>query len=77
MEIYNSFKPGLLLIGIVITVVVFIGYGIARDNKKMFITVLVGGAINFFVGAPDRVVQSFSGFGDLFLRFIQFFTGGG
>ncbi|WP_312694251.1 TcpD family membrane protein [Leuconostoc pseudomesenteroides] len=71
MDFYNSIKP-LLLVGTVVIAGwrVIVCYG-KSETKDMWMAILIGGVIYFFVNGPANSLQAFSGILNALLNWVK------
>ncbi|CBL91633.1 TcpD family membrane protein [Leuconostoc suionicum] len=71
MDIYNALKPVLLGLVVIIAGGRAIQHYGKNENKDMWVTILIGGLIYFFVNGPANTLNAFSGLMNSVLTFIQ------
>ncbi|MGR8808813.1 TcpD family membrane protein [Leuconostoc citreum] len=77
MEFYNAIKPVLLLAIIVIAGGKAIKNFGNNETKAMWITLIVGGVLMFFINGPQRSLGAFDGLMNALLRMISGLGNGG
>ncbi|QEA46248.1 hypothetical protein FGL72_03590 [Leuconostoc citreum] len=71
MDIYNALKPVLLFGVVVIAGGRSIGHYGKNETKAMWVTILIGALVYFFVNGPANTLNAFSGLMNTILNYIQ------
>ena len=71
MDIYNALKPVLLGAVVIIAGGRAIGHYGKSETKAMWVTILIGGVVYFFINGPANTLNAFSGLMNTVLNYIQ------
>lgn len=71
MDIYNALKPVLLGAVVIISGGRAIAHYSKSETKQMWVAILIGALVYFFVNGPTNTLNAFSGLMNTVLNYIQ------